>query len=167
MGSVALILRQAFWRISSFMIFARILSMDAHKSERANPLKPHTIAILTLEVQNVISVFATPDKNVPVIIILKGDILSPKNPFIIWQAPYTQKNAEPIIPAWGFVKSPDVIISGNAAEKFILPIYEAEYAAKQAMKINVEYLRLSRYCCVFIKLYSFYLLLEFNAAHKA
>ena len=41
------------------------------------------------------------------------------------------KKAEPIIPAWVLVKKPSAIIAGRAAEKLILPIYDAEYAAKQ------------------------------------
>ena len=60
------------------------------------------------------------------------------------------KNAEPIIPASVFVKKPSPIMAGRAAEKFILPIYDAEYAAKQAIKINLEYFSLCKYCWVFI-----------------
>lgn len=56
------------------------------------------------------------------------------------------KNAEPIIPASVFVKKPSPIIAGRAAEKLILPMYDAEYAAKQAMNISLEYFSLCKYC---------------------
>ena len=73
------------------------------------------------------------------------------------------KNAEPIIPASVLVKKPSPIIAGRAAEKLILPIYEEEYAAKQAMNINFEYFLLCKYCWVFI-LSLLYLLVDAIAA---
>ena len=60
------------------------------------------------------------------------------------------KKAEPMIPASVLVKKPSPMIAGSAAEKFILPIYDAEYAAKQAININLEYFSLCKYCWVFI-----------------
>lgn len=83
MGSVALMLRQAFWRISSLMMFARILRIADHSSERAKPLKPHITAIAIFDEHVVIDMLASPERKVPVIIILKGEILSPRKPLII------------------------------------------------------------------------------------
>ena len=87
MGSVTEILRQAFALISSLIILARILRIEAQRRERAKPLKPQTIAIWIFEVQKVIKTLATEDRKVPAVIILKGEILSPKKPLIIWNAP--------------------------------------------------------------------------------
>ena len=60
------------------------------------------------------------------------------------------KKAEPIIPASVLVKKLSLIMAGSAAEKFILPMYEAVYTAKHAIKINLEYFLLFKYCCVLI-----------------
>ena len=73
------------------------------------------------------------------------------------------KNAEPIIPASVLVKKPSLIIAGSAAEKLILPMYDDEYAAKQAINISFEYFSLCKYCCVFI-ISLFYLFFDAIAA---
>ena len=73
------------------------------------------------------------------------------------------KKAEPIIPASVLVKKPSPIIAGRAAEKLIRPIYDAEYAAKQAININLECFSLCKYCWVFI-LSLLYLLVDAIAA---